>query len=124
MIVFGGVLEGGGSSSDKDAETPTEIPLEGSNSIRVLDLQKLRWFQPEIAGESPPNRCGHAMALWGTMFVISGGYLPGRQSIRETRLQKADAVRLFIGHRPDAPAASQGDVESGAADDSTEKNKS
>ena len=123
LIVFGGVVEGRASSSDNDAETLTETPLEGSNSIRVLDLQKLRWFQPEISGESPPNRCGHAMALWGTMFVISGGYLPGRQSIRETRLQKADAVRLFIGHRPDAPAASQGDVESGAADDSTEKNK-
>lgn len=44
------------------------------NDVVVLDTQTMSWIRPEISGQIPPIRAGHASALLGTiMYMIGGG---------------------------------------------------
>jgi hypothetical protein len=44
------------------------------NDVVVLDTQTMAWIRPEISGQIPPIRAGHASAILGSlMYMIGGG---------------------------------------------------
>ena len=44
------------------------------NDVSVLDTQTMSWIRPEISGQVPPVRAGHASAMLGSlMYMIGGG---------------------------------------------------
>lgn len=96
MIIFGGsCADNAAEGTGGDGNQPD---LGVTASITIMDLDDLEWRTPTIYGDVPRGRSGHASTLWGTMLVISGGYLPG-ETVRSTRLSKTDALRLFLGKR-------------------------
>jgi len=86
------------------------------NDVVVLDTQTMAWIRPEITGQVPPIRAGHASALLGTlMYMIGGGNNTKGCSdmysldLKDLGRERASLEWVLIGNTPPTAAiASEG----------------